>query len=150
MGYATKLFIARSDALQQVADTSEAPFPSSGPTLEHLSDMALVRLQALMDGVTGWDESFDTVAIEFESQPYTESSADDGGWSRMLPNRFIRSVAALSDADIERLLPAWAHPDTHAGERLSHTDASAMIHAVRDLSSRAIQQQSALIFSTRE
>lgn len=150
MGYVTKLCIARSDTLQQVADGSAAQFLSSGPALESLTDMALVRLQALVDGVTGWDERFDAVAIEFESQPYAESRVDDGGWSRLLPERFIRSVAALSDANIERLLPAWAHPDTHAGERISLVDASTMLRAVRELCSRARQQGSALIFSTRE
>ena len=150
MGSVTKLFVAPVAALQQIADSSSAQFPSSGATLEYLSEIALVRLQALIDGITGWDEHFDAVAIQFESEPYAESRADDGGWSRMIPERSIRSIAALIDADINRLAAVWGHPDTHAGQTLSLADAAAMIRAVRDISLQALTQGSAVIFSTHE
>lgn len=150
MGFITKLFIAPASAIQEIADSPSVRFPSSDTTLESLDDIALIRLQALTDGVTGWDGAFDTIAIEFESEPHAESDTDDGSWSHLVPERFIRAFAALSDSDIQRLVPVWADPETHAGRRLSALTAAAMIRAVRDLCSRALGDGSAVIFSTRE
>ena len=150
MGYITELYVAPKGEIQKIADSPSVPFPSAAGKLEYLSDMALIRLQALIDGITGWDEAFDAVAIEFESEDHAESTADDGGWSCVIPGRFTKSFAALSDADIGRLAPVWGAPDTHAGQHFPPTEISAMIHEVRALASLAIAQDASLIFSTRE
>jgi hypothetical protein len=110
--------------------------------------MALIRLQALLDGITDWDD--DTVAIEFESSDYAESLSDDGGFCCVVPDRFTRSFAALTDAEIERLVPVWGQPDVHAGRRFPPSEAAGMIRTIRELASRATAENLALIFSTRE
>ncbi|HEX5220027.1 MAG TPA: hypothetical protein VFZ59_10715 [Verrucomicrobiae bacterium] len=150
MGYNTELYIAPRSALQKIADTPAATFPCAEGRLNYLTDTALSRLQALIDGVTEWGQAFDAVAIEFEDEDYAESSSNDGGWSRIVPDRFVRSFAALTDADIERLTATWSDPDTHSGRQLLSSEGSAMIREVRALASRAIGENSCLVFCTRE
>jgi hypothetical protein len=73
------------------------------------------------------------------------SSNDQGPWALVVPAQLTSSIAALGEADVPRVGKLWSQTEELTADHWQPADVTALLEAIRKLSTSAVHRKKSLI-----